>query len=130
MKLRLYKFDNSGDIIGARVWKSFPLINDGIHIPFTRDCYVIIGEDKVVPDKFIVTMPSQKPRIVFVQPLGESVDVDLNKKITEVGVESVCGDNIKELISEKINSTKSYKVLTAVNNVISYFIEKIMEDRR
>ena len=130
MTFKLYKFNSNGEIIGAHIWKNFPLVEDSIHVPFTNDCYVIIESDKIVPDKFVVTSPTQKPMIVFIQPLGEEVDVNLSKKIAEVNEVFISGDNIKKEIIKKINSDKSYKVLTATNNIVSYFIEKIMEDRR
>ena len=134
MKFRLYKFNYIGkdDIIGSLTWKNFPLLNDSIHIPFTRQCYVIIESDKsnLMPDKFIVPAPSQKPGILFIQPLGESVEVDLSKKHVEISLEFICGDDIKEKISKEINSNKSYNILLATSNVVREFEEKIREDRQ
>ena len=134
MRFRLYKFSFIGkdDIIGSLTWKNFPLLDDAIHIPFTKKCYVIIESDKSdqMPNRLVVQAPSQKPSILFIQPLGESIDINLNKKDTVTGLEFIFGDNIKAKISKEINSNKSNNVLLVASNIVSYFEEKIREDRR
>ena len=83
-----------------------------------------------MPNRLVVQAPSQKPSILFIQPLGESIDINLNKKDTVTGLEFIFGDNIKAKISKEINSNKSNNVLLVASNIVSYFEEKIREDRR
>ena len=134
MRFRLYRFSfiNENDILSSLIWKNFPLLDDSIHIPFSKKCYVIIESDKSdqIPDRLVVQAPSQKPSVLFIQPLGESIDIELNKKYIVTDLEFIFGDNIKAKISKEINSNKSNNVLLVASNIVSYFEEKIIEDRR
>ena len=122
--LKVYKIENrQGDYIGTFVLNYLP--KDCVVIPYLQYGFIITRSEvsDLIPDKILINLPSQKPKVFFIQPLVLNQEIkDSKNKIKNIPEYLILGD-----FATYIKSKYEVKSINQVEDIVSRMIESLSE---
>ena len=122
--LNVYKIENRrGDYIGTFVLTHLP--KDCVVIPYLQYGFIITRSEisNLVPDKILITLPSQKPKVFFIQPLVLDQEIkDSKNKMKNVPEFLVLGD-----FATYIKNKYEVKSVNQIEDIVLKMIESLSE---
>ena len=122
--LNVYKIENrQGDYIGTFILSYLP--KDCVMIPYLQHGFIITRSEvsDLIPDKILITLPTQKPKVFFIQPLVLNQEIrDSKNKIKNMPEFLVLGD-----FATYIKNKYEVKSINKVEERVSKMIESLSE---
>ena len=119
---------NKTTIIGASIFKELPKCC--IIIPYNQTCYLILLEENKtnLPKVMSISHSTQKPSIFLVQPIAESLEIEVTKIDGNSDPVFIMMDEFVEYIEKKYNA-KSDEVVQKIGNGIINSLKKFIDFR-